>query len=78
MKLTKHQLDIVSTAVGAIGNHSSLVNSQAATVHTYPGLPPVAELKPGREDMPRQHDTDMPNDSQPCVVIDVVKKLCDE
>ena len=46
MKLTKHLLDIVLTAVGTMVIHSSLVNSQAAPVHTYPGLPPVAELSP--------------------------------
>ena len=44
MKLTKHLFDIVSTAVGTMVIHSSLVNSQAAAVQTYPGLLPVAEL----------------------------------
>ena len=33
----------------AMVNHSSPVNSQAAAVHTYPGLPPVAELIPEAE-----------------------------
>ena len=37
-------MDIVSTAVGTMVIHSSLVNSQAAAVRTYPGLPTVAEL----------------------------------
>ena len=46
MKLTKHLLDMVSTAVGTMVIHSCLVNSQAAAVQTYPGLPPVAELIP--------------------------------
>ena len=43
-------------------------------MHTYPGLPPVAELiTQGSEDLPRQHGEEMPNDRQPPVVIDVVK-----
>ena len=44
MKLTEHQLDVVSTAVGTMVINSSLVNCQAAAVQIQPGLPFVAKL----------------------------------
>ena len=44
------------------GKNSSPVNSQAAAVHTYPGLPPVAELIPEAKDPGRS--TDMSSDQQ--------------
>ena len=46
MKLTKHLLDIVSTVVGTMVIHSSVVNSQAATVTPTQYSIPVAELTP--------------------------------
>ena len=44
MKLTEHQLDVVSTAVGTMVINSSLVNCQAAAVKIHPGLPLAAKL----------------------------------
>ena len=40
----KQYATFMSTVVGLDGNYSSLVNSQAAVVHTHPGLPQLPRL----------------------------------
>ena len=44
-------------------------------VHTYPGLPPVAELILEAKTGPGQHGAEMPSDNQLFVAINVVKSL---
>ena len=48
MRINGHRVD--SWLSYAMVTLSSPVNSQATTVHTYPGLPPVVEASPEAED----------------------------
>ena len=61
MTLTKHQLDILSEAVGSMAINTSLVNSQAATVHIYAGFLPIVELIPKVKGDTSHHDVEVPD-----------------
>ena len=59
----------------SLGNHSSIVNSQAAMVHTHPGFPLVAEVNPEVKARLVIKMRKFPIDHQTFVIIDVVKSF---
>ena len=61
MTHTKHQLDILSEAVGSMPINSSLVNGQEAMVHIYAGLLPIVELIPIVKGDTSHHDVEVPD-----------------